>query len=124
MLELGSDSNIRIPRPLLRVALAMVRRSVRKRAGFEIEAVAPLDRVGECFVPVLFGERERRGSRAGLGWAGLGWAGLGWAGWGSHRSAAGVFIVAKRWSRGRVIRLTVTCRHTRRFQHPWRQPLP
>ena len=47
-----------IPRPFMRVALSMMRRSVRKRAHFSIDDVAPLDYVGETFVPVLFGEPE------------------------------------------------------------------
>ncbi len=46
-----------IPRPFMRVALSMMRRSVRKRAHFSIDDVAPLDFVGQAFVPVLFGER-------------------------------------------------------------------
>jgi hypothetical protein len=46
-----------IPRPFMRVALSMMRRSVRKRAHFSIDDVAPLDYVGETFVPVLFGEQ-------------------------------------------------------------------
>ena len=45
-----------IPRPFMRVALSMMRRSVRKRAHFSIDDVAPLDYAGETFVPVLFGE--------------------------------------------------------------------
>jgi hypothetical protein len=37
------------------VALGWVRRSVRKRAGFDIDAVAPLDTVPQSFIPALFG---------------------------------------------------------------------
>ena len=37
------------------VALGMMRRSVRKRAGFDLDEVAPLDSVGQCHVPALFG---------------------------------------------------------------------
>ena len=37
------------------MALKMLKRAVKKRAGFNIETVAPLDHVGECFVPALFG---------------------------------------------------------------------
>ena len=48
-----------IPRPFMRVALSMMRRSVRKRASFSIDEVAPLDFVGETFVPALFGEPNR-----------------------------------------------------------------
>lgn len=39
----------------LQVALAMMRRSVRKRAGFSIDDVSPLDKVSEAFIPALFG---------------------------------------------------------------------
>lgn len=34
----------------------MLKRSVRKRAGFSVNAVAPLDCVGASFIPALFGE--------------------------------------------------------------------
>lgn len=56
MLELVREQQIPIPRPFVRVALAAMRRSVRKRAGFDIYQVAPLQSVDEAFVPVLFGE--------------------------------------------------------------------
>ncbi len=49
-----------IPRPFMRVALSMMRRSVRKRASFSIDEVAPLDFVGETFVPALFGESQTK----------------------------------------------------------------
>ncbi|GMH35675.1 hypothetical protein BSKO_03543 [Bryopsis sp. KO-2023] len=55
MLELVQDQQVPIPKAFVRVALAAMRRSVRKRAGFDIYQVAPLDSVGEAFVPVLFG---------------------------------------------------------------------
>ena len=41
------------------VALAVMRRSVRKRAGFSIDDVAPLNNAGGSFIPALFGEREQ-----------------------------------------------------------------
>jgi len=37
------------------VALSMMRRSVRKRAAFELDKVVPVDLVDTCFVPALFG---------------------------------------------------------------------
>lgn len=40
------------------MALAMLKRSVKKRAGFSVDAVAPLDAVGNAFVPALFGARR------------------------------------------------------------------
>lgn len=55
MTELVVEQKLPIPRPFMRVALSMMRRSVRKRAHFSIDDVAPLDYVGETFVPALFG---------------------------------------------------------------------
>jgi pimeloyl-ACP methyl ester carboxylesterase len=59
MLELGSDAQaggaVSLPKPLLRVALAVLRRSVRRRAGFSLDAVAPLDAAPATFAPALFG---------------------------------------------------------------------
>ena len=60
MLELATDSGhgLSVPRPLVKMALSMMRRSVRRRAGFSIDQVAPLDVVPACFVPVLFGHAK------------------------------------------------------------------
>ena len=55
MTELVVEQKLPIPRPFMRVALSMMRRSVRKRARFSIDNVAPLDYVGSTFVPALFG---------------------------------------------------------------------
>lgn len=56
MTELVAEQKLPIPRPFMRVAISMMRRSVKKRAGFSIDDVAPLDFVGDTHVPVLFGE--------------------------------------------------------------------
>ena len=56
MVELVDEQRLPIPKPFMRVALGMMRRSVRKRAGFNIDSVAPLDIVPQCFIPALFGE--------------------------------------------------------------------
>ena len=55
MLELVEEQKIPIPRSLMRVALSMMRRSVKKRAGFSIDEVAPIDQIHKSFIPVLFG---------------------------------------------------------------------
>ncbi|PRW33772.1 alpha beta-hydrolase [Chlorella sorokiniana] len=55
MLELATEQQLRIPRPFIKMALAMLKRSVKKRAGFSVDAVAPLDAVGSAFIPALFG---------------------------------------------------------------------
>lgn len=39
----------------LQIALSMLKRSVRKRAGFSVDQVAPLDCVGSSYIPALFG---------------------------------------------------------------------
>ncbi|KAL4418794.1 hypothetical protein ABPG77_010203 [Micractinium sp. CCAP 211/92] len=54
MLELATDQQLRIPKPLVKVALAMLKRSVKKRAGFSVDKVAPLDTVANSFIPALF----------------------------------------------------------------------
>lgn len=56
MLELVEEQKIPIPRYLMRVALSMMRRSVRKRAHFNIDEVAPLEKVADLQLPLLFGE--------------------------------------------------------------------
>ena len=56
MLELVEEQKIPIPRSLMRVALTMMRRSVKKRAGFNIDEVAPIDQIHTSFIPCLFGE--------------------------------------------------------------------
>lgn len=58
MLELVEEQKIPIPRSLMRVALSMMRRSVKKRAGFSIDEVAPIDQIHTSFIPVLFGELQ------------------------------------------------------------------
>ncbi|KAL4425310.1 hypothetical protein ABPG75_009326 [Micractinium tetrahymenae] len=54
MLELATDQQLKIPKPLIKVALAMLKRSVKKRAGFSVDKVAPLDTVAASFIPALF----------------------------------------------------------------------
>ncbi|GFR51828.1 hypothetical protein Agub_g14291 [Astrephomene gubernaculifera] len=55
MLEIVAEQRLPIPRPLARLALAAMRRSVNKRAGFDITRVSPLDAVSRSFIPALFG---------------------------------------------------------------------
>lgn len=65
MVELVDEQKLPIPKPFMKVALGMMRRSVRKRAGFDIENVAPLDVVPSCFIPALFGEIQHLASEPG-----------------------------------------------------------
>jgi len=60
MFELATDTQqgLSVPRPLVKIALTMMRRSVRRKADFSIDDVAPLDVAKEMYVPVLFGHAE------------------------------------------------------------------
>ncbi len=57
MVELCEEQKLPIPRAFMRIALSMMRRSVRRRANFSIDEVSPLDVVPGSFIPALFGER-------------------------------------------------------------------
>ena len=54
-MDLVHEQRIPIPRALMRVALTMMRRSVKKRAGFSLDLVNPLEVVPAAFIPALFG---------------------------------------------------------------------
>eukprot|EP00873_Tetraselmis_striata_P045654 jgi/Tetstr1/465918/TSEL_010532.t1 len=58
MVELVEEQRLPIPKYLMKLAIGFMRRSVRKRAGFDILEVAPIDKVGEAFVPALFGHAD------------------------------------------------------------------
>jgi len=68
MVELVDEQKLPIPKPFMKVALGMMRRSVRKRAGFNIDDVAPLNHVEQCFIPALFGESPSQGCLVGRWW--------------------------------------------------------
>lgn len=55
MLELVEEQKVPIPKAFMRVALSMMRRSVKKRAGFSLDSVAPLELVTSEYIPALFG---------------------------------------------------------------------
>lgn len=63
MVELVDEQKVPIPKAFMRVALGMMRRSVRKRAGFNIDDVAPLNRVSQCHIPALFGKPSMAATR-------------------------------------------------------------
>lgn len=53
--EIIEEQKLPIPRALRRIALGMMRRSVRKRAQFNIDTVSPLAVAPQCHIPALFG---------------------------------------------------------------------
>ncbi|CAL8472078.1 g11620 [Coccomyxa elongata] len=58
MVELTEEQKLPIPRAFMRMALSMMKRSVKKRANFNIDDVSPIDVVGQSFIPALFGHSE------------------------------------------------------------------
>jgi hypothetical protein len=63
MVELAEEQKLPIPRAFMRMALSMMKRSVRRRAGFNIDDVSPLDAAPQAFIPALFGARGARPRR-------------------------------------------------------------
>ncbi|KAG2442041.1 hypothetical protein HYH02_009833 [Chlamydomonas schloesseri] len=55
MMEIVAEQRLPIPRPLAKLALAAMKRSVSKRAGFDINKVSPVDVVAQSYIPALFG---------------------------------------------------------------------
>ena len=51
MVELAEEQKLPIPRPFMRMALSMMKRSVRRRAGFNIDDVSPLDAAPQARAP-------------------------------------------------------------------------
>lgn len=51
MVELAEEQKLPIPRAFMRMALSMMKRSVRRRAGFNIDDVSPLDAAPQARAP-------------------------------------------------------------------------
>lgn len=54
MVELVDEQKVPLGRYIGGAALKLMRRSVKKRAGFDIAAISPIDSVDRTFVPALF----------------------------------------------------------------------
>jgi len=55
LVDLVAARRLPVPRALTRAALALMRRSVARRAGFDVGAVQPAAAAPGCFAPALFG---------------------------------------------------------------------
>ncbi|WIA34398.1 hypothetical protein OEZ86_012734 [Tetradesmus obliquus] len=55
MLEIVVSQRLPIPKVMLKLALKLMRASVKRKAGADINAVAPLDAVGRSLIPAMFG---------------------------------------------------------------------
>ena len=51
MVELAEEQKLPIPSAFMRMALSMMKRSVRRRAGFNIDDVSPLDAAPQARAP-------------------------------------------------------------------------
>lgn len=61
MMDIVKDFRLPLPRVLAKVAISSMRRSVKKRAKFDIYEVAPIKVVPKAHAPALFGHgREVR----------------------------------------------------------------
>jgi pimeloyl-ACP methyl ester carboxylesterase len=50
-----AKSKAKVPSFILSTAIKFLRRTVRKEARFDINDLAPIKHVGQCFIPALFG---------------------------------------------------------------------
>ncbi|KAF6254056.1 Alpha/Beta hydrolase protein [Scenedesmus sp. NREL 46B-D3] len=55
MLEIVVSQRLPIPKVMLKLALKLMRASVKRKAGADISAVSPLDVVGGSLIPAMFG---------------------------------------------------------------------
>ena len=56
--ELVDHLEFKIPRFALSAALAVVKSSVKSRAGFDLDELAPVEHADRCFIPALFGHAD------------------------------------------------------------------
>lgn len=49
-----AKSYSRVPGFIRRIALGMVRKTIKKKAGFDVKALNPVDSVHKCYIPALF----------------------------------------------------------------------
>ena len=56
--ELVSHLDFKIPSFAVSAALSFVKSSVKKRAGFNVDELAPVKHADACFIPALFGHAE------------------------------------------------------------------
>lgn len=63
MLEIATnkEQGLSIPRPFARMVLSLMKRSVRRRAGFSITSVSPERVMPETYTPTLFGHGKEDG---------------------------------------------------------------
>ena len=47
-------SHSKVPKFLVGAAMSFVGKTIKKKAGFDLNKLAPIDHVKECFIPALF----------------------------------------------------------------------
>jgi len=52
--ELVSKNEVKIPKMVVSVAFKMLKKSIEKKAGFDIEKLEPVKSAPKCFIPALF----------------------------------------------------------------------
>ena len=56
--ELVNHLDMKIPSFAVSAALSVVKSSVKKRAGFNLDELAPVQHADRCFIPALFGHAD------------------------------------------------------------------
>jgi pimeloyl-ACP methyl ester carboxylesterase len=56
--ELVENSGVNVPSMFVSMGLRMIRKSIRSKAGFDVEKLRPIKRAHKCTVPVLFAHGE------------------------------------------------------------------
>ena len=49
-----AKKHVNVPNFLLSAAIWAVKKSIKSKAGFDIEKLSPIDHVDKCFIPALF----------------------------------------------------------------------
>lgn len=57
--EVAASSQLKVPKTVLKVGMALMKKGIQKRAHFDIADCSPIKCVDECFVPALFVHGER-----------------------------------------------------------------
>jgi len=47
-------NHIKIPKFILSVGLVFIRRTIKKKAGFDIDELSPISHANRCFIPAMF----------------------------------------------------------------------
>eukprot|EP01098_Paradermamoeba_levis_P001572 TRINITY_DN1183_c0_g1_i5.p1 TRINITY_DN1183_c0_g1~~TRINITY_DN1183_c0_g1_i5.p1 ORF type:complete len:372 (-),score=96.68 TRINITY_DN1183_c0_g1_i5:140-1255(-) len=56
--ELAESNQVKIPKLMLSAAIKLIKKSIQKKAGFDLNECEPIKYAGTCFIPALFAHGE------------------------------------------------------------------